>query len=398
MEKGRHFLMSNQSIILQPKYVGNFQCDGSKCNAKCCRKIWFIDIDRETYKKYQRIKNPDVRRKILSSIEPSNRISGFGIKFSPEGACSLLCEDNFCYVQRNFGEEALSETCKIYPRIVQKIGNYQFRLLSLTCPVAAEQALLSLEGMEIQQMSCEDDTPAWQLAAKFLQPKEVSDDLAAVHIMMGGLAILQNTSYTFEQRLVLLGLFLDRVEDCQQDVEAVSGLIEYYNSDVFQQEISNLWENWQYYPVAHHQFMNGIITVLKQEKELLISSEHWQVMNDYYNNVYEERQHFVQERLGSVLERYWQHEWLFHAYPYSFSGGFLHNYFSYLIAYELCQLVIHSTYALDNAWAERNILDVLGEFSKSFDHKRDFSKALVKETEIFEREPLKLMQVLLRLQ
>ena len=390
--------MSNQSIILQPKYVGNFQCDGSKCNAKCCRKIWFIDIDRETYKKYQRIKNPDVRRKILSSIEPSNRAFGFGIKFSPEGACSLLCEDNFCYVQRNFGEEALSETCKIYPRIVQKIGNYQFRLLSLTCPVAAEQALLSLEGMEIQQMSCEDDTPAWQLAAKFLQPKEVSDDLAAVHIMMGGLAILQNTSYTFEQRLVLLGLFLDRVEDCQQDVEAVSGLIEYYNSDVFQQEISNLWENWQYYPVAHHQFMNGIITVLRQEKELLISSEHWQVMNDYYNNVYEERQHFVQERLGSVLERYWQHEWLFHGYPYSFSGGFLHNYFSYLIAYEMCQLLIYSAYALDEGWEENNILDVLGMFSKILDHGRDFSKALVKETEIFEREPLKLMQVLLRLQ
>ena len=251
--------------------------------------------------------------------------------------------------------------------------------------------------MELQQISCENDSAAWKLTIKNTNPKKVPDDLVAVHIMMGGLAILQNASYTFEQRLVILGLFLDRVEDCQQDVEAVAGLIDYYNSDAFQQEISNLWENWQYYPVAHHQFMNGIITVLKQEKELLISSEHWQVMNDYYNNVYEERHYLVQERLGSVLERYWQHEWLFHAYPYSFSGGFLHNYFSYLIAYELCQLVIYSTYSLDNAWAERNILDVLGKFSKSFDHKRDFSKALVKETEIFEKEPLKLMQVLLRL-
>ena len=398
MEKGRHFLMSNQSIILQPKYVGNFQCDGSKCNAKCCRKIWFIDIDRETYKKYQRIKNPDVRRKILSSIEPSNRISGFGIKFSQEGACPLLCEDNFCYVQRNFGEEALSETCKIYPREVQKIGNYQFRLLSLTCPVAAEQALLSSHGMELQQLSCEDDTPAWQLAAKFLQPKEVSDDLVAVHITMGGLAILQNTSYTFEQRLVLLGLFLDRVEDCQQDVEAVASLIEYYNSDVFQQEISGLWDEWQYYPRAHQQFMNGIIKALEQEKDLLPEGESWQIMNKYHNNVYEGRHQMVQEHFGSILERYWQHEWLFHVYPYSFSGGFLHNYFSYLIAYEMFQVFIHSTYALDDALKEKNILDVIGMFSKILDHRRDFSKALVKETEVFEREPLKLMQVLLRLQ
>ena len=388
--------MSNQSIILQPKYVADFQCDGSKCNAKCCGK-WRIDIDMETYKKYQRIKNPAMRKKILSSIQPSTIQTGFQIKLNNKAVCPLLCEDNLCYIQRNMGEGALSQTCKVYPRMVQQIGNYQFRMLAMTCPVAAEYALLSPNAMELQQISCEEDTSAWKLIAKNCNMKNVPNDLAAVHIMMGGLAILQNTSYTFEQRLVILGLFLDKVEDCQKDVEAVAGLIDYYNSDVFQQEISNLWENWQYYPVAHHQFMNGIITVLKQEKELLISSEHWQVMNDYYNNVYEERHHLVQERLGSVLERYWQHEWLFHAYPYSFSGGFLHNYFSYLIAYELCRLVIYSTYALDNAWAERNILDVLGEFSKSFDHKRDFSKALVKETAYFEREPLKLMQVLLRL-
>ena len=384
-------------IILQPKYVVDFQCDGSKCNAKCCGQ-WRIDIDMETYKKYQRIKNPAMRKKILSSIQPSTIQTGFQIKLNNKAVCPLLCEDNLCFIQRNMGEDALSQTCKVYPRMVQQIGNYQFRMLAMTCPVAAEYALLSPNAMELQQISCEEDTYAWKLMAKNCNMKNVPNDLAAVHIMMGGLAILQNTSYTFEQRLVLLGLFLDRVEDCQQDVEAVSGLIEYYNSDVFQQEISNLWENWQYYPVAHHQFMNGIITVLKQEKELLISSEHWQVMNDYYNNVYEERHHFVQERLGSVLERYWQHEWLFHGYPYSFSGGFLHNYFSYLIAYEMCQLLIYSAYALDEGWEENNILDVLGMFSKILDHGRDFSKALVKETEVFEREPLKLMQVLLRLQ
>ena len=389
--------MNNEKIILQPKYVADFQCDGSKCNAKCCGK-WRIDIDMDTYKKYQRIKNPAMRKKILSSIQPSTIQTGFQIKLNDKAVCPLLCEDNLCYIQRNMGEGALSQTCKVYPRMVQQIGNYQFRMLAMTCPVAAESALLSPNAMELQQISCEEDTSAWKLIAKNCNMNNVPNDLAAVHIMMGGLAILQNTSYTFEQRLVILGLFLDKVEDCQQDVEAVAGLIDYYNSDAFQQEISNLWENWQYYPVAHHQFMNGIITVLKQEKELLISSEHWQVMNDYYNNVYEERHHLVQERLGSVLERYWQHEWLFHAYPYSFSGGFLHNYFSYLIAYEMCQLLIYSAYALDEGWEENNILDVLGMFSKILDHRRDFSKALVKETEIFEKEPLKLMQVLLRLQ
>ena len=381
---------------MQPKYVADFQCAGSKCDAKCCRNLWLIDIDRETYKKYQRIKNPSMRKKILTSMQPSITRVGFKIKFNENGACPLLCEDNFCYVQKNLGEDALSETCKLYPRRLNKIGNYQFRVLSMTCPVAAEQALLSPYGMELQQLSCEDDSAAWELAVKNTHSKEVSDDLAAVHIMMGGLAILQNASYTFEQRLVLLGLFLDRVEDCQQDVEAVASLIEYYNSDVFQQEILVLWDEWHYYPIAHQQFMEGIITVLQEEKLLLVSGP-WQTMNEHHNSIYERRHKLIQEKFGSALERYWQHEWLFHGYPYSFSGGFLHNYFSYLIAYEMCQLLIYSAYALDEGWEENNILDVLGMFSKILDHRRDFSKALVKETEVFEKEPLKLMQVLLRL-
>ena len=388
--------MSDKTIILQPKYVADFQCDGSKCDAKCCRNLWLIDIDRETYKKYQRIKNPSMRKKILSSMQPSTSLVGFKIKFNENGACPLLCKDNFCYVQKNLGEDALSETCKLYPRRLEKIGNYQFRLLSMTCPVAAEQALLSSHGMELQQLSCEDDSAAWKLAVKNTHSKEVPDDLVAVHIMMGGLAILQNASYTFEQRLVLLGLFLDRVEDCQQDVEAVSSLIEYYNSDVFQQEISGLWDEWQYFTIAHQQFMEGIITVLQEEKLLLLSGP-WQTMNEHHNSIYAQRHKMIQDKLGSALERYWQHEWLFHGYPYSFCGGFLHNYFSYLIAYEMCQLLIYSAYALDEGWEENNILDVLGMFSKILDHRRDFSKALVKETEVFESEPIKLMQVLLRI-
>lgn len=388
--------MNNEIFILQPKYVADFQCDGSKCNAKCCGK-WRIDIDMETYKKYQRIKNPAMRKKILSSIQPSTILTGFQIKLDNKGVCPLLCEDNLCYIQRNMGEGALSQACKVYPRIVQQIGNYQFRMLAMTCPVAAEYALLSPNAMELQQISCEEDTSAWKLMAKNCNMKNVPNDLAAVHIMMGGLAILQNTSYTFEQRLVILGLFLDKVEDCQQDVEAVAGLIEYYNSDVFQQEISGLWDEWQYYPKAHQQFMTGIITVLQKEKIVLLGAP-WQTMNEHHNSIYEQRHKLIQEKFGSALERYWQHEWLFHAYPYSFSGGFLHNYFSYLIAYEMCQLLIYSAYALDEGWEENNILDVLGMFSKILDHRRDFSKALVKETEVFEKEPLKLMQVLLRLE
>lgn len=389
--------VSSEKIILHPKYVEDFQCDGSKCNSKCCRNNWRIDIDVNTYKKYQRIKNPVMRKKILSSIQPSTSQTGFEIKFNKDGVCPLLCDDNLCYIHRYLGEEALSITGRVYPRMVRHIGRYQFRMLSMTCPVAAKQALFSYDGMEIRQMNCEADTGAWQLTEKVCERKNVPDDLVAVHIIMGGLSILQNRLYSFEQRLVLLGLFLDRVEDCPQDVETVVELIDYYNSQEFQCEISSLWNNWKFYSTANKQLMAGIFEMLKKEKRL-ISSEPWLIMNANSDKVYGERYQLLQEKFGNVLECYWQHEWLYHVYPYFLQGGLLHNYFSYVIAYDIYQLWICSAYDLDNGWNENNMINALGIVSKVLDHGHNFSEVLVKETEIFESEPLKLMQVLLRLE
>lgn len=397
MEKGRHFLMSNQSIILQPKYAADFRCDGSKCNAKCCGNKWRIEIDVDTYKNYQRIKNPVMRKKILSSIKPSTNRIGFEINFAEGKSCPLLCEDNLCYVQRNLGEEVLSNTCKGYPRIAKNIGKYQFRFLSMTCPVAAEKALFSSDGMNIQQVDIEKDTAAWELVANLGKNINIADEMAAIHIIMGGLSILQNVSYTFEQRLVLLGLFLDRVEDCQQDVETVAGLIDYYNSGEFQQGISGLWDNWQYYPAAHKQFMAGIFKVLGREKKLN-SITPWLASNFDYDEMYNEKCQAIDKTLGAVLERYWQHEWLYNVFPFSLQGSLLHNYFAYLISYEICKLMIFRVYDSGKPMDNDGIIKALGYFSTMLDHEYGFVEALVKETEVFEREPLKLMQVLLRLQ
>ena len=164
MVKESKAFMNNKIVILQPKYAADFQCDGSKCNAKCCRNSWRIDIDMEAYKKYQRIKNPAMRKHILSSIQPSTVKTGFQIKFNEEGACPLLCEDNLCYIQRNFGADALSDVCQYYPRGVRYIGDCQVRILSMTCPVAAEEALFSAHGMDIKNILPGKESNPWKIA------------------------------------------------------------------------------------------------------------------------------------------------------------------------------------------------------------------------------------------
>ena len=55
-------------FYFQPEYVREFQCDGSKCDARCC-KGWTITIDAATYKKYSRIKPKDKAKEIISHMK-----------------------------------------------------------------------------------------------------------------------------------------------------------------------------------------------------------------------------------------------------------------------------------------------------------------------------------------
>ena len=41
---------------LVPQYLKDFTCIGSNCEETCC-KNWKITVDKETYKKYKRLKN-----------------------------------------------------------------------------------------------------------------------------------------------------------------------------------------------------------------------------------------------------------------------------------------------------------------------------------------------------
>ena len=195
---------------------------------------------------------------------------------------------------------------------------------------------------------------------------------------------------------MLLGLFMDRLQDLQQDADAVLELISYYNSEKFRQEISSLWESWRYYPAAHRQFMSGIFRVLNEEKKLASLAPFLSISKNY-DILYDDKHNNIIEKLGDVLERYWQQEWLFHAFPFAVEGSFLHNYFAYLIAYEILQVYIYGIYESSKEWDKEVVLRELGGFSKIVDHERNFMDILVKETAVFEEEPLKLMQVLLRI-
>ena len=393
-------MLETASIILQPEYVEHFQCDGNKCNAKCCKK-WRIDIDIDTYKKYQRIKNPTIRKKIISSMEANPIKSGdMKIKLDSDEACPLICSDNLCYIQRKFGADALSLTCQVYPRWVQHIGDCQLRILSMTCPVAAKTALFSEHGMDIKRVLLGNDSNSWKIA---LQRKKLVDNIdtnLAANVALGSLSILQNTYYTLEKRMIILGLFLDKADELKSlpnNAEAISELALFYNSDDFQTQIQDIFDNWTFYPTAHWQLLTGILNFLQEKKIFNNVSPLIKQAQEYEEN-YSNFSKLTRSTFEKALDRYWQQEFIYHGFPFFMKGTFLHNYFAYLIAYKIWEMYLYGFYyAYKGKITKNDFLDLVTRYSQKLDHIESFVDYLVKYTAPFEAEPIKLMQVLLRL-
>lgn len=395
-------LSKKDMIILQPEYVEGFQCDGSKCDAKCCKTHWRISIDKNTYKKYQRIKKPETRKRIITSLEPDTEINGcMQIKFNAEGACPLLCSDKLCYIQRNLGEDALSLTCQVYPRVVRHVGNCQLRILSMACPVAAEAALFSEHGMDIKKLLPFQESNAWKLALltkKYIKLDE-KDTFMAVNVILGGLSILQNTAYTREQRLVILGLFLDKADDLKNTpsgAEDIAGLAMFYNGEEFKGQMEDLFADWTFYPTAHRQLLAGILSTM-QGKEFIDIAHLLRNVRDYENN-YKKFHELIENDYGKAMDNYWQQEFLFHGFPFRIEGSFLHNYFAYLLAYNIWELYIYGVYQAGKGSVTKDVLlGLISIYSRSLEHRMQFVSSMVEHTAPFEEEPIKLMQVLLRL-
>lgn len=323
------------------------------------------------------------------------------IKFNSNGACPLLCPDNLCYIQRTLGVDALSLTCQVYPRLVRHIGNCQIWLLNMTCPVAAEAALFSENGMDIKKILPTQESNAWKIAlrTKAYIKVEDKDTQMAVNVILGGLSILQNTAYTREQRLVLLGLFMDKADDLKNTptgAEDIAGLAMFYNGEEFKQQMEDLFADWTFYPIAHRQLLTGILSTIPGRSIIDIAPLLLEV-HDYENN-YKKFHRLIEKDYGKAIDNYWQQEFLFQGFPFRIEGSFLHNYFAYLLAYNLGELHIYGIYRTGKGFVSKEaLLELVSIYSRSLEHHIKFVSLMVEHTAHFEKEPIKLMQVLLRL-
>jgi len=137
-------------VNYSPQYVDKFSCLGSKCHETCCHGM-YIDVDKETHSKYQKMKIDGIKnvpKLLVKKDNPTDQHFSL-IKLKKDGYCSFLGKDGLCGIQKKYGENYLSNTCNSFPRKTISFVENKLVTLSMSCPEAARLCLSNKNSMEI---------------------------------------------------------------------------------------------------------------------------------------------------------------------------------------------------------------------------------------------------------
>lgn len=169
-----------------PAYYQQFTCLASSCPDSCC-KDWAVDIDSDAAAFYRSLPGPlgDRLRAVLQDTEDGTCMA------IEHGRCPMWRSDGLCRIQAELGHDALSHTCRTFPRLCHDYGNFVELGLELSCPEAARLILTKDATMTCTQVpgdkapDYEEDTMQILLrsratALKFLEesPYSVNETLA----------------------------------------------------------------------------------------------------------------------------------------------------------------------------------------------------------------------------
>ena len=386
--------------VIQLEYVKNFICDGNKCNSKCCKK-WNITIDENTYRKYKRIQNQSVRDKVLSSMKKINGSNGYMIILNENGECPLICKDKLCFIQRNLGPAALSMTCQTYPRKLLMLGECQLRSLSMTCPIAADMALFSDDGLaiEVHHLGNEHNN-GWKILLQNEQKKKGINAALAETTIIASISILQNLIFSREERFILLGFFLDKADELKTSenaAEQILNLAIMYQSEDFIAEARNILSSFKFLADNSKKFMHELLFIIAANNQIGALNNLLKQAEDYTDG-YDKWQISLENEYGKAINNYWLHEFFYLGYPFHLEGNFMHNYFVFLLSYKVWEIVLYGyLHVLGRMMTKEEFINLVGTYSKIMDHRQNFLPVIEKKAAECEVEPIKAMQMLLRL-
>lgn len=197
-----------------PSYVGGFQCIGGKCEDSCCIG-WDIDVDKRTLRRYSRVEEPSLVEKFeehvyLNPDYYSAQVDYGKIAIRESRWCPFLEEDRLCAIQRNLGEDFLSNVCYSFPRAYNILDGIYEMSLYMSCPEAVRKLFSSREPITFVESDMPDVRHIVNSSIKtkgFLRRKRPLDRLP--ELRRSTIGILQDRSVSLKERILRIGDLLN---------------------------------------------------------------------------------------------------------------------------------------------------------------------------------------------
>jgi lysine-N-methylase len=226
-----HLTKNVQTV--QPRYVSHFACTGSACEDNCCTG-WTVHIDKKTFNAYKQAKQPLLMERMDKQVKrvrsQASEKTYARIEMQPDTLACPFLEEKLCSVQRELGEDKLSDTCATYPRKSRIQGARHQQALSLSCPEAARLALLIPDAMDFIEK------PA-KVRSETIVPIRSKQGLT--HEMMASISLhclqwMKADGLLLWQKLAALGLFSEQLSDTlkQGGHAGIPGLLKSFDAMV----------------------------------------------------------------------------------------------------------------------------------------------------------------------
>lgn len=352
--------MEKKYIYFQPQYVSEFVCDSSKCKDNCCERGWNIDVDAATYEKYLRLA-PDVAQQFEFNAQKKK----FLLTKHP---CPFLTEKKLCRLQLEHGEEILSQTCQSYPRVTTDFGKFFERSLTVTCPVAAEKILLQAAPLKFELVEVSEKIHGGDKVLINLVTLNEKFLAHVIEIQAAMISILQERTLTLDQRLIVLGFFLDRLDEIFSaevfDAAALIKLIAAYESKKFlAEQVPRLLK------AIRFDAKNFSAMMFELSDKFYGAGKFTEAVTKIAAN-YGRLSHFRKNFVGkhaTFLENFLVNELFLNCYPWRFDGDIVKNFGVFVVKYKMFELTILLA-ALKNPVGEEDLLSLADWFASQFNH------------------------------
>lgn len=395
---------------VQFDFIKDFFCDGAFCNSRCCSG-WQVDVDEQHRHKLLAIEDEELKTRISKNIEYNSEKKKHIITMQPNGVCPFVDEDCLCRIQKYGGEEKLPDICVTFPRVYYRFSDFVWLEMSLACPKVAKMALLSPGPLCLEEVNSLIKRP--RMIIEIDDNGDACSEVLDLECTI--ISILQNCRYVLADRLLLLGYFMELIDDyySRKNDKKLDDLISEFTNDEIQMSIIAELKKNHLEPLRFTKDICDILETVFSNPTYSVDDEAGKYI-DIFKECFEINEY---SNIGSFKKNYdiileTHKEMMINRYPYleenflvyiafdffsPITGNkkeFKKRYMIYVVCYRIFQVGLMALMRkYGESVCEQEMLDYISDYYKKLNHGNIYCDVIEKYISVNEMNVFKFMQI-----